>query len=58
LESQAVENITFAELSASAQLARLFKTFCFWKEFVSTRIQNIEKRFRRTIAEKDDYEFV
>ena len=38
------KNNTFAEPSASTQLARLFKTFCFRKEFVSTRIQNFQKK--------------
>jgi len=51
-------NNTFAEPSASTQLVGLFKTFCFRKEFVSTRIQNFEKGFRRTITERGDYEFV
>jgi len=41
---------TLTEPSASTRLAGLFKVVSFWQEFVSTRIQNFEKRFRRTIA--------
>jgi len=38
------KNNAFAE-SSSDRLVGLSKTFCFRKEFVSTRIQNFEKRF-------------